>query len=149
VSYCENDYSASVTAPSGFTNYTWSTGDVGQTVVVNNPTPNQTVICTLTSASGCAAYLYAVINHTVVTHDFADSSDCFSTVTFTYLSTVTNGNAVAWYWNFGDGNNSVAQSPIHTYATGGDYNVTLIVESNQGCMDTISKTVHVRQSPIA
>lgn len=149
VSYCENDYSASVTAPSGFTNYTWSTGDVGQTVVINNPTPNQTVICTLTSASGCAAYLNAVINQTVVTPDFADSSDCFSTVTFTDLSTVTNGNAVAWYWNFGDGNNSVAQSPIHTYATGGDYNVTLIVESNQGCMDTISKTVHVRQSPIA
>lgn len=149
VTYCENDGSASVTAPSGFVGYTWNTGATGQVLNIVNPAPNQLVTCTLVSASGCNAYLKAVINQTVITPDFADTSDCNRAVTFTDLSTVTNGVADAWNWDFGDGNTSTQQSPVHTYAVGGNYNVLLTVTSNQGCVDTITKNIYVMQSPIA
>lgn len=35
-------------------------------------------------------------------------------------------------WNFGDGNSSTAENPIHTYAAAGFYNVSLIVTSPCG-----------------
>jgi YVTN family beta-propeller protein len=34
-------------------------------------------------------------------------------------------NSTEWNWDFGDGNNSTEQNPVHTYSTAGSYNVTL------------------------
>lgn len=42
------------------------------------------------------------------------------------------GNAVHWKWDFGDGNFSDLQNPIHTYAAGGQYIVTLHIETPKG-----------------
>jgi PKD repeat protein len=46
------------------------------------------------------------------------------TVTFTDQS---SGSPIAWAWDFGDGNTSSAQHPVHTYASDGTYDVTLTV----------------------
>jgi len=37
----------------------------------------------------------------------------------------------AWKWNFGDGTSSAEQHPIHQYAKGADYTVTLEVEGRK------------------
>lgn len=42
-----------------------------------------------------------------------------------------------YFWDFGDGTTSTEFNPNHTYETTGIYDVTLIAESNQGCLDTI------------
>ncbi len=47
-------------------------------------------------------------------------------VQFTDLS----NNATAWNWEFGDGNNSTEQNPMHIYSTAGSYNVNLTVSNN-------------------
>jgi PKD repeat protein len=52
------------------------------------------------------------------------------TVEFTDLS--TGDDLVAWYWEFGDGANETAQSPVHAYTTTGDYTVTLTIENPWG-----------------
>ena len=52
-------------------------------------------------------------------------------VTFTDAST----NAVAWSWNFGDGNTSMDQNPVHTFSDTGSYDVTLTVTSAAGCQN--------------
>lgn len=59
---------------------------------------------------------------------------------FTDLSSV---NVIEWNWTFGDGGSSVIQNPQHTYADSGSYRVRLIVETEFGCLDTISYTVKV------
>lgn len=46
-------------------------------------------------------------------------------VTFTN----TSSNAETYSWDFGDGNMSTEESPMHTYAAGGTYTVTLTVTS--------------------
>jgi PKD repeat protein len=46
------------------------------------------------------------------------------TVQFTDRST---SNADAWLWNFGNGNTSTDQSPMHTYAATGSYTVSLTI----------------------
>ncbi len=48
----------------------------------------------------------------------------------------------SWQWDFGDGNTSNQQNPLHTYTTSGIYNVRLIVSNSYG-VDTAYKTVRV------
>lgn len=51
------------------------------------------------------------------------------TVSFTDLST----NATGWLWDFGDGNTSTDQNPVHTYSPIGNYTVTLTVNGLTDC----------------
>jgi gliding motility-associated-like protein len=60
----------------------------------------------------------------------------------------TNSNSstgVTYHWDFGDGNNSTAFSPVHTYSTAGVYTVQLISFSSSSCniSDTVYTTVSV------
>jgi PKD repeat protein len=45
--------------------------------------------------------------------------------------------AVSWLWNFGDGKRSFEENPWHKYETEGIYNVSLTVESKEGCVDSM------------
>lgn len=60
-------------------------------------------------------------------------------VQFTDLSE----NATGWSWDFGDGNNSNEQSPVHIYYNQGDYNVKLTVTNPAGT-DTETKNGYVK-----
>lgn len=50
-------------------------------------------------------------------------------------------DVVNWYWYFGDGNTSNLQSPFHTYQDTGLYRVTLVVENENGCLDTVVQVI--------
>jgi PKD repeat protein len=54
----------------------------------------------------------------------------------------STGNPTEWYWNFGDGNHSLKQNPIHTYQSTGTYTVTLTV-SNQDMTNTYSTQIYI------
>ncbi len=45
-------------------------------------------------------------------------------------------DATTFFWDFGDGSNSLEQEPEHQYKTEGLYNITLIASSVHGCSDT-------------
>lgn len=53
------------------------------------------------------------------------------TLQFTDASFGTNP-AVSWAWNFGDGNTSTTQNPLHTYASAGTYELVLTVTDGSG-----------------
>ena len=55
-------------------------------------------------------------------------------VQFTDLSE----NAVEWNWNFGDGNTSTVQNPMHTYYAEGNYTVILTVSNIDGIDSKLS-----------
>lgn len=59
------------------------------------------------------------------TTDPASGFEAGVAIGFTDTSTHPNGELTAWTWDFGDGNASVAQHPIHTYSEPGRYEVTL------------------------
>lgn len=65
-------------------------------------------------------------------------------VTFTNTSV----GGTSWLWNFGDGNTSTLQNPVHTYAVGGSYTVTLTTTNPCGST-TITKTVALIPPPTA
>ena len=70
-------------------------------------------------------------------------------VTFTDKST---GSITAWQWDFGDTATSTAQSPTHTYDSGGTYTVSLTVTGpggmNTPSTNTTSKTITVNAPPV-
>ncbi len=68
-------------------------------------------------------------------------------VTFTDMTTVGNGTPSQWHWNFGDGFESFLQQPTHVYQEGANFNPQLIVTTDVGCSDTISKTIMVFAQP--
>jgi PKD repeat protein len=69
---------------------------------------------------------------------------------FTDKSTIASPGVINSYlWLFGDGDSSRLQSPTHVYKSAGKYNVSLIVTSQSGCKDSITKTEQVYAGPIA
>ncbi|MFA5195446.1 MAG: choice-of-anchor L domain-containing protein [Bacteroidales bacterium] len=88
---------------------------------------------------------------------FSSSPQNFTTIldpTFSFFDN-SLGNITQWYWDFGDGYNSIAQNNTHCYYYGdiyynfpqmedtGTYLVTLVVTSNHGCVDTTSQYVRI------
>jgi PKD repeat protein len=73
------------------------------------------------------------------------SLDC----TFEDLSTDADGTIVAWAWDFGDGDESVEQNPVHHYNTTARalYTARLTVTDNAGLTST--KTTEFTVSPAA
>ncbi len=83
--------------------------------------------------------------------DFSYSVILCDTIQFTDASTCAPGyNLVLWHWDFGDGDTSDIQNPVHVYDTGGIYNVTLLVTADSlgyMCTDTVTKQVSVPLTP--
>lgn len=64
-------------------------------------------------------------------------------VGFSDVSVPNSGVINKWTWNFGDGGGNIVQAPVagiasHTYATAGPYTVTLQVETDKGCVSTVT-----------
>ena len=55
------------------------------------------------------------------------------------LTTITQ-----WSWNFGDGNTSQLQNPVHSYSQGGNINVHTTATASNGCVSVvINKIINV------
>jgi hypothetical protein len=52
-------------------------------------------------------------------------------------------------WGFGDGQTSRVVSPSHQYTASGSYTVSLIIGTDKGCSDTISRQVQIHKLPDA
>jgi PKD repeat protein len=107
------------------------------TVVFNTP-GTYGVSLTVTNAAGSNTYNapgYVVVN-TVPTPTFTTATN-FNVVTFTN----TSSNATSYSWNFGDGSPaSTEANPVHTYATGGQYEVTLTATNDCG-FNSVTTTI--------
>jgi PKD repeat protein len=68
---------------------------------------------------------------------------------FTDGSSDSDGNVVAWTWEFGDGGTANDRNPAHTYATAGTYNVKLTVRDDDGATNTVTNSVTVNGPPTA
>jgi len=69
------------------------------------------------------------------------------TVTFTDRSYDSDGYITSWLWDFGDGETSTEQNPVHEYLFLGTYTVTLTITDNDGLSGVKSKVVDI-SSPV-
>jgi PKD repeat protein len=74
-------------------------------------------------------------------------SNIANTVAFVNASTCTTCTAALYKWDFGDGNTSPWNSPVHTYSANGVYNVCLVatgLAANQSiCRDSLCQVINV------
>jgi PKD repeat protein len=60
------------------------------------------------------------------------------------IFTNTSSNYENVFWDFGDGYSSTIGSPNHTYSNTGNYDVTLVISTNNGCLsDTLTTTLTI------
>ena len=99
-------------------------------------------------------YNASTINTTVINISVVPNKPPNANFTFMPNSTNTNiiifndsstddGEIVSWHWNFGDGNSSSIQNPIHLYNSTGIYVINLTVTDNDGSNDSIEKEIQV------
>lgn len=150
-----------ITAPEGYASYTWSRSDgLNATGIVPTAVPNQVRVprstmksgviykCVLSDEMGCANIeITSELNPVNITPGFDYENHCGGEISFTENS-VSDGDVInRWQWDFGDGGYSFDRNPVHTYSEAGDYNVSLIVYTENGCTRTLSKKVSVRFFP--
>ncbi|RLF52632.1 MAG: hypothetical protein DRN19_00590 [Thermoplasmata archaeon] len=69
------------------------------------------------------------------------------TIRFNSTSFDLDGIIVNWTWDFGDGNISYKQNPIHQYESSGTYNVTLTVIDDDNLIAKCSKIITIGGTP--
>jgi len=99
---------------------------VGGYVVEYEPT-NSTSVLPVANFSSNVTYGYAPL-----TVKFIDLSE----------------NATEWNWDFGDGDNSTEQDPVHTFSAVGNYTVNLTANNANGT-DSKSATITVSEKPVS
>jgi PKD repeat protein len=152
VAYCEGANNVVITAPPGFQDYLWNPG--GQTtesISILNPVIGSIYSCTLTTFSNqgnCTVTLSSQVVPTSVSGGFTMTQACTNIpIQFTDTSTVVNGTVSAWEWDFGDGQTSAVQDPVHTFTSSGDFDVQLITHTAEGCSDTVFQTLSIYPLP--
>ncbi len=139
------------------TAWSWDFGDASTMVFVQSPSHFYanvgTFLTTLivTSDKGCKdTVTQNVIVHPLPDAQFATENVCYgSIVPFTDMSTLAGPDILqSWSWNFGDGsplkNN---QNTMHLYSFVSTFTAKLVVVSNFGCKDSITKTVIINPNP--
>jgi gliding motility-associated-like protein len=82
--------------------------------------------------------------------DFTYANPCAGqVVAFTDSSIVGAGTITSWTWNFGNGNTSAVQNPTNSFSVAGTYSVSLLINTSQGCSDSITKVVTIHASPVS
>ncbi len=136
------------TTPSGagISSWQWNFGDGASSTNVNpSHTYTQTntfdVTLSVTDGNGCSRSLnkndfITVVDPPVASFTAANTGNCSVPHTVNFTNTTVNSGALAFSWDFGDGNTSNAFSPNHTYTTTGIYTVALTVtDVSTGCSD--------------
>jgi PKD repeat protein len=132
---------------SGPLTYAWTFGTGGQSSAVN-PTRNFNnpgsfdVSLTATNSFGCSATLLQPGYINVGETQAAFTSDVVGfclPVSVNFSNASITGSAITGYlWDFGDGTTSTSANPNHVYNTSGFYDVTLTIQTAQGCNSTVT-----------
>lgn len=132
---CTGD-SVQLDAGAGFLSYAWSTADSVQQINVNSA-GTYTIIAA--DAAGCSS------TDSITIGAYLGPTAGFSSTVIGLDATFTNGsaNGSTYSWDFGDGNTSTLENPVHSYAIDGAYTVCLTVTGPDGCVDDTCMTRNI------
>ena len=154
--FCPGDRDITLSAPPGFSGYLWSTGETTQTIIVPNPVEGDTatVICyPFQGGASCATTLYFPFEQSpTVEVDFDVDALCGrENAQLVDASAVASSGGTINYWQwFVDGILVDTSSNLqYTFDQVGDHTITLISASENGCPDTLTRSVTVPPGLVA
>ncbi len=121
--------------------YVWSTSDITQTIQVSEA--GEYFVTVKDNALNCESTstpLSVTINPLPIAM-FSIVGDGSSREPFSFID--GSADAVAWFWDFNDGQVSTEKNPSHAYTKDGDYKVKLIVTSEKGCQAEIIQDIGI------
>lgn len=139
----------------GNTNTTWlwdfgnATQSTQQNPIANYSTSgNFTVTLKVTNDKGCSKVVsrpnFIQVPNGVSAHfSHTLANSCHAPTNIFFVDSSTGPGTLSYNWDFGDGGNSGAQNPSHSYLSGGIFTVTLTTTSSAGCSDTETHTVTI------
>ena len=138
------------------TSYLWQFGN-GDTSTSANPSYTYAIAgvyqpyLVAATAAGCrdTSWLPLVNVKQMPVAQFSTSADTAcepATISFTGLSSMIV--SPSYSWNLGNGNNSTLQNPTNIY-TANSYTVSLTVTNSNGCVDSFTRQLFIRASPVA
>lgn len=142
-------------------NYNWSFDDNTTANTINavklfTTGGNQNVRYTVYADNGCVGdttKTVSILEGPVAAFSINGNICQGDSVRITDASTISSGTITSWQWNFGDGNSETRtnNNPFyHRYATPGNYTISLIAISGNGCKsDTAFVPVSILPKPIA
>ncbi|NQY11743.1 MAG: PKD domain-containing protein [Flavobacteriales bacterium] len=141
------------TKEAGVVSYLWDFGNGSSTSSLNASelydTPqNYSVKLLASSSNGCSDSIVKVVtvNPNPVAQ-FVGSNECVGdNISFNNFSTILSGTFSS-AWDFGNGASSSVESPNYTYSADTTYTVQLIVNSDQGCKDTLETNIDAYPIP--
>ncbi len=134
----------------------WDFGD-GNTSIISNPSHlyeasgTYQVTLTVKSLNGCEiSIVKPVIVNAIPTPDFVLTDIC-ATLPYQFIdnSNVLNGSIENWEWQILNLDTQYVQNPIFIFPIPGTYPLKLIVKTQAGCKDSITRNVTVFDSPDA
>lgn len=134
--------------------WSWNFGD-NTNSSIQNPTHQYAsagsyqVVLTASTNTGCVGTITQTVTVNPLPQPaFTASAVCFNSASvFNNQSTIATGNISNYSWSFGDNSSSSQQAPSHTYLSPGVYNVTLVLTSDSGCVDSITQSITVNPNP--
>ena len=128
--------------------WSWVFGDG---TIDNNQNPthiynnniNYTVTLNITDQNGCTdseqkSNYISVSAPPIINISASPVFSCDTPLFVTFTNTSSGAAPLTYAWNLGDGTNSIALNPTHTYASIGNYDIYLTVTDSKGCSkDTI------------
>ncbi|HSH64995.1 MAG TPA: PKD domain-containing protein, partial [Bacteroidia bacterium] len=146
--FCSNVAINQTLLVTGMKNIIWSNGATTNSILVTTP-GNYSVIAT--DVNGCTAKGQTTVsNYTAPLASFNTTKTCTGTTTeFKDQSSILAGSIQKWEWSFDDGSYSQDQSPLHFYQNAGSYTIKLLVKSDKGCVDSVSKAITIHDTPLA
>lgn len=138
----------------------WDFGDGSTSTTQNNihvydSIGTYTVSLKVIVSTGCGAVysnILNVFNKPIL--NFTAFNLCNDNLTeFGNTSNLFGGSQQSILWNFGDNsstnNTANTNQASHTYDTPGNYLIQLIVQTNEGCVDTLQNNITIKPSPVA
>jgi PKD repeat protein len=151
-------FDQTITAPgSTVSSWTWDFGD-GSSSTLESPTYSYfdpgtyTVQLIVTNSTGCSDTVSVdfVVNEPPAAQFQATPPQvCLGdSIAFDDQSYAGyNATIVNWDWNFDDGTTGTGENPTHLYATGGTYDVSLVITNSNGCTSTFTQAATVLGTP--
>jgi gliding motility-associated-like protein len=153
VIFTDSSYASGTT----ITSWNWAFGDLSLPSTQQNTSHaylncgSHTVTLVVQASNGCIDTKLKTINvYCIPTANYTATGVCLNNGTaFTNTSTISTGTIATTNWTFGDQTSSAASDPTHLFPSSGSFPVTLIVNTTEGCKDTLVQTLSIFQGPTA
>ncbi|MCK5846429.1 MAG: PKD domain-containing protein, partial [Bacteroidales bacterium] len=128
--------------------FSWNTGETTQII---NADSTGFYKVTVTDANGCSGSDSVIIQiNPIPIASFSTQNTCLNTVSsFQNISSISSGSIVSYHYDFDDSGTSNLESPTHSFADIGNYQIVLTITSDSACTKDTSIIHSIYSLPIA